>query len=71
MEEGSFEQFMVTGKIEDYLKFKSVAYREEKGKLLQDKSNTGIDKSGKREKLCAGYSEGNSHSSSQYTCGRI
>ena len=65
MEEGSWERFMSTGKIEDYLKFKSCfpkdninfSSKKEGGILKEEK------RPGKREQLRAGYSESNRPSS--------
>ena len=60
MEETSWEHFMLTGKVEDYLRFK----REEKKTISRNElKGSQRNNEKEREQLRAGYSEGNRHSS--------
>lgn len=60
MKEASWEHFMATGKIEDYLKFK----REEEKKNSKFPGNDLQRNNRKeREQLRAGFSKGDSHGS--------
>lgn len=68
MEETSWEHFMLTGKVEDYLKFK-----REENKIISQNELKGCqrNKEKEREQLRAGFSEGDGNSSSQYTGRRV
>ena len=63
MEESSWKHFMLTGKVEDYLKFKKEENTviKKEGKIPQ--KNNGKE----REQLRAGFSEGDGNCSCQCT----
>lgn len=67
MKESSWDHFMVTGKVEDYLKFKT-----EENRACIDRENRSVQRERKEgEQLRAGFSEGDGISFGRHTDRRV